>query len=342
VPGARARSVAQIDLPPLVRGLQMDRREPAVEAVTYWRDADDLVYQLGRAFEKLDQSPTRLEHRSEGDLYFARIGRRPTRLFLSNAGADNALAAQLSSILHLHSIDHFQYKKDYADEGPDIPTSSDWEAKIRQELEACELFVALIGPTYHEKPWCVAELRRALERRRDDGLIVLPYKVGSPDVPLDILQDRVPALAPRQVTDRLEEDAEAARRIFDAIDDKLKEKDAGVWQARQPMLLGGSHELLVDELRRMPRKEWQSLLAALRRKGIPIREVPAVAPPRPRMVAEELLSEVQRALPSPKPAAAPKSTLAQLATAVAARVPEPRRKPLRQMAKRLRDAAARC
>src|SRR5262249_49110573 len=75
-----------LPLPPLVAGLQMDRREPGVESLLYWRTADDLTHQLMHAFEKLADEPTVLGGEKAGLRYFDSIGRRHARVFISNSG----------------------------------------------------------------------------------------------------------------------------------------------------------------------------------------------------------------------------------------------------------------
>jgi hypothetical protein len=57
----------KVALPPIVMGLRMDENEPGVESVTYWRDADDLVWQLSRAFHTLDEEPTVFESANQGN-----------------------------------------------------------------------------------------------------------------------------------------------------------------------------------------------------------------------------------------------------------------------------------
>jgi hypothetical protein len=133
----------EVRLPPLVKGLQMDEREPAVESLIYWRAPDDLVYQLSECFEKLDEEPTELRREEEGVRYFMSIGRRPARVFISNAGAVNPLAEKLSNELRLYNIERFQYKDEKA-----IATGSQWQKKIRHELEICQVFVVHEGTPY--------------------------------------------------------------------------------------------------------------------------------------------------------------------------------------------------
>lgn len=102
----------EIPLPPIVAGLKMDPREPGVESVTYWRNADDLIHQLWSAFEKLDEEPTKLRTAHAGERYFDSIHRRPARIFISNSALANPLAGKLSDLLRLHNVGRFQYKDD--------------------------------------------------------------------------------------------------------------------------------------------------------------------------------------------------------------------------------------
>jgi len=170
--------LGKIVMPPIVEGLRMDEAEPGVESVMYWRDADDLILQLERAFLKMDEGQTVFKKDDEALLYFESIGRRPANIFISNAGNENPLAGQLSKALRLRNIRQFHYKDADA-----IPTGSNWPSKIRSEVETCDVFVAIIGKGYENSLWSREELRIA--RTRDAQIVTLPYAVvgDRPEVP---------------------------------------------------------------------------------------------------------------------------------------------------------------
>ena len=122
-------------MPPLVGGLRMDDREPAVESVVYWRDPDDLIFQLARAFRKLDEEQAEFKQGRQGEVYFESIGRRQAQVFISNANAANPLARRLSAELRLRNIEQFQYKDRFHDfrtnkDRDAIPVGTEWEKKF--------------------------------------------------------------------------------------------------------------------------------------------------------------------------------------------------------------------
>jgi hypothetical protein len=271
---------ADVRLPALVRGLRMDDNEPGVESVIYWRQADDLFDQLSQAFHKLDQEPTRLRRRREGQIYFNSIGRAPARVFISNDGTMNPLAGRLSNLLGLNNIERFQYKDTDA-----IKTGTDWPAKIKQELQDCQLFVALLSEKYWQSEWCRKEMQTALERHRQGTLQILPYRVDKADVRF---------MKKIQVSDLDPGEPRAAKRIFEAIDARLKERGASSDQTRAPMLPGASLEAVVDALRHFPAPQWQTLLRRLRAQKVTVNVDLARRRPQPRRTVEQLLNDVQR------------------------------------------------
>lgn len=315
----------QVVLPPVVAGLQMDPREPGIESVTYWRDADDLIHQLAGAFEKLDEEPTKLDSAHQGELYFDSIHRRPARVFISNGAAANPLARRLSDLLRLHNIGRFQYK----DEGA-IPTGSDWRKKIVHELEICQVFVALVGRGYEGSSWCRKELRVAAERARRQDLRILPYRVDDVDV------RGLKELGPFEVTDRMGEVETSARQVFDEIDQHLKDHDAGKWVPRQPFMLGASNEAVVDALRSLPAKGWDELRERMAQIGVDIGVAEGDRTPRPRRRAEELIVQVQRAVVPLRAGIESQSTLGFLVDQLAELAePDTRRPTLEAVAERL-------
>src|SRR5262249_5639550 len=163
--------------------------------------------QLTQAFQKLDEEPTRLSKPKEGQVYFNAIGRAPARVFISNHGAVNDLARCLSHTLGLNSIERFQYKDTDA-----IKTGTEWPAKIKQQLQVCQMFVALLSKGYWDSEWFRREIKSALERRKKDALRILPYRVDKSSVSF---------MGDVQVTDLVGTTPRAAQQVFAAIDKAL-------------------------------------------------------------------------------------------------------------------------
>jgi len=271
---------ANLRLPPLVEGLRMDENEPGVECVIYWRDGDDLFDQLTQAFQKLDEEPTQLTKPHEGQIYFNSIGRSPARVFISNAGKVNDLARMLSNTLGLNSIERFQYKDIDA-----IKTGSDWPAKIKQELQDCQLFVALLSDGYWQSDWCRKEMETALQRKRSGALQILPYKVEDCDVSF---------MGNIQVTDLSSDPSKAVADVFAAVDAALKARGTSANSTRAPMLPGASLEAVVDALRHFRTAQWDTLLRKLGAQKITVDVDLSSRSPQPRRTVEQVLNGIQR------------------------------------------------
>jgi hypothetical protein len=271
---------AEVQLPPLVKGLRMDEREPGVESVTYWRDADDLVWQLARAFCKLDEEQTVFKTGRQGDLYFESIGRRPARVFISNANKANRLAHRLSEELRLRNIEQFQYKEPDA-----ISPGSNWQQKILSEVDACNVFVALIGQGYEKSEWCIKEMKRA--RARLPQLQLLPYTVEKTDVSF---------MGKLQVAALPTDADKAVSRVLEEIQRRLTRDEHGAnRRLRRTTLLGASRESTIDAIRHISRAAWPKLLSQIRDAGVTVSTPDRDdGPVRQREIAEQLFMDVQR------------------------------------------------
>jgi hypothetical protein len=257
----------------------MDISEPGVESVTYWRDADDLIYQLERAFRKLDEEQTVFQEGRRGELYFQSIGRRPARIFISNAAKANTLGRKLAEELRLRNIYGFQYKEPNA-----ILPGSDWEQKIRSEVETCNIFVAIIGEGYKDSNWCKEEMRAA--RARSPKIELLPYQVGDTDVGF---MDKI------QVGQLPSDPDEAVQLMLDRIHAVLTERRGHNAPVPRSTMLGGSREAIIDTIRHIPKSDWPTLTDRLRENDIAITSAdPGVGPVWSREVAERLFMDAQQ------------------------------------------------
>jgi hypothetical protein len=314
---------AFIPLPPLVMGLRMDEREPGVESVTYWRDADDLVWQLTSAFAKLDEDQSGFKGGLQGELYFESIGRRPARVFISNAGIANPLAQELARELRLRNIEYFHYK----DPGV-IPTGTPWAEKLRSEVESCDVFVALIGPGYEKSDWCMEELRIA--RARLPRIELLPYMAEKTSVKFmgQLLQ----------VTELPRGKGEPLAFLLKDIQDRLRREAQGDnRKSRRTTLLGASRESIIDAVRHVARENWPTLLAQMRDRGVDVAQLDADAGPvRPRAIAERLFIESEWAN---KEVTMERDGLGALVETLGVVAPPQHAATLTQIAKRIADSA---
>jgi len=305
-------------MPPIVEGLRMDEAEPGVESVLYWRDADDLILQLERAFAKLDERQTEFKKDDEALFYFESIGRRPANIFISNAGNENPLAGKLSKALRLRNIRQFHYKDpDYRD--PEVlQTGSNWPSKIRGEVETCNVFVAIIGGGYEKSVWSREELRIA--RTRDSQIVMLPYTIGGTD--LKFLEEY--GLGDTQVTTLPADQDAALSRVLSDIQQALTDGGRGHnATVQRTTMLGGSREAIVDTIRHLSGSSWPKLLARLSDDGIAVSLARKdKGPLRSRAVAEQLFEDAARADTDP----GNRSTLATLVQALATLAPASHRK----------------
>jgi TIR domain len=311
-------ALGKIVMPPIVEGLRMDPAEPGVESVLYWRDADDLILQLERAFLKLDEGQTEFKKDDEALFYFESIGRRPANIFISNAGNENPLAEQLSKALRLRNIKQFHYKDPKYEDPNVLQTDSKWPDKIRSEVETCDVFVAIIGKGYEKRPWCREELRIA--RARDSQIVMLAYEVDRTD--LSFLKEH--DLQDRQVTSLPADQDAALRRILYDIQQALTDGGRGHnATVRRTTMLGGSREAIVDTIRHLSGSSWPKLLARLSDDGIAISLAGKdKGPLRSRAVAEQLFEDAVRADTDPDN----QNTLATLVQALAKLAPASHRK----------------
>lgn len=320
---------SSIDLPPLVKGLRMDENEPGVESVIYWRDANDLIFQLQRDFAKLEQGPTRLREKDEGLSYFGTIGRRPARVFISNSSAVNELATGLQELLGRNNIHAFQYKSKYKGEDA-IPPGTDWQKKIMDEVKNCDLFVALIGEGYEKSKWCMKEVNIAQERARQKKIRLFPYNVDNQDVAF---------MGKFQVGGLPDDPTEAAQKVFKDIDAELhKVQDERNWQPKQPLPLGASREAIIDALRHLTTNEWKDLLKRLDAAGIAVDVKPKRSKMiQPRELAEQLVSRVQRAEITQEMAEEGVSPLARLVDELENLTEKERQPIMKRIGRRMRD-----
>ena len=271
--------LSSVKLPPIVEGLRMDSSEPGVKSVTYWRDSEDLVCQLERAFRKLDEEQTVFQEGRRGVLYFESIGRRPARVFISNAAKSNALGRRLAEELRLRNIYGFQYKEPNA-----ILPGSDWEQKIRSEIETCDIFLAIIGEGYKASKWCMEEMRAA--SARSPHIELLPYQVDDADVGF---MDKVHVA---QLPSGLDEPVQF---MLDRIHTVLTDRRGRNAPVTHTTMLGGSREAIIDTIRHIPKSEWPTLMDRMRESGIAISAAdPGSGPLWSRQVAEKLFVDAQQ------------------------------------------------
>ena len=77
--------------------------------------------------------------------------RRTLRAFIGYSTKDRHAGAQAKAALEAIGIDAFLAHED-------LQVSEEWEARIRDELERCDVFVALLSRAFRESEWAPQEL----------------------------------------------------------------------------------------------------------------------------------------------------------------------------------------
>jgi len=315
-----------IAMPPIVEGLRMDQNEPAVESVLYWRNLDDLALQLDHAFEKMDEGEIVFKNDTEGLLYFDSIGRRPAKIFISNAANENPLAQRLSRELRIRNIKTFHYKDWDA-----IPAGSKWPERLSSEVDACNVFLALIGPGYEGSFWSRKEMRIAAAR--DSELVFLPYAVEG--TKLKFLDEH--DLGNRQAPTLPQSEDMAVDLVLGDIQKNLTDRGRG-HNLRVPRttILGGSREAVIDTIRHVPRSSWTDFLTQLANDGIVVRPTKeSDGAPRSRASAEQLFEDAGNADTDPDN----KNTIVTLVSALAKAAPASHLKLITDVERRLARGA---
>lgn len=282
----RGELPSSVSLPPLVNGLRMDPNEPGVESVIYWRDPKDLCSQLSRSLKRISRRGTVLRSPEQGVSYFDTIGLPPARLFVSNAWSANDFADGLCQALERHNIEAWQYKQRGA-----IEAGSKWPDRIEQELEQCDVFVALLDPEYPKSEWCRREMRRARQRAKAGALTLLPFQLDGKMTGAEIGR----LIGKLQASPVYRDGAGACGRVFDEIETRLRKDahDDDDWRKRQPLLLGASREAIIDAIRHVPAPGFAKLTDSLRGQGVEIEVNPVRRKVQPRHVAEAVFRNVQ-------------------------------------------------
>ncbi len=140
--------------------------------IILWKNPGELITNIWLHLSKFSQARTPLTTYEQGYKYFISAGRKPAKIFISNAESLNKLALPLVQELQTLNIQYFQYQ---SDSGIEIGTA--WEEELQKELAKCNVFVALINDEYHRSPYCQLELRTAFDRWNKDRnkITILPY-----------------------------------------------------------------------------------------------------------------------------------------------------------------------
>ena len=152
------------------------------ELVMYWSGAEDFESRVRQQFDLAMTDRTELTDLDTGHRYFRNLGRDVQPVFVSNAGAVNALAKDLADALRLENIPFFHYR--YQNQ---IGPGERWNDQLERMVAASKVFVPLIDDSYWNSKYCRREYEAAVQLEEEGRITIVPglldgYDIG-PTVP---------------------------------------------------------------------------------------------------------------------------------------------------------------
>jgi nucleoside phosphorylase len=158
-------------VPEILRGDLVERVVASYDVTLMWSEPEQLMPPLEAEVYKLQGERRQFATENEGLRYFRSLGRRVNwYVFVSNAGPENDFAQTLCRQLDLNNIRFFHYVFQSHIRGG-VP----WMEALRQQLEATEIFVLLITPSYLESDTCMKEWEIAHELAQQGRLRIFAY-----------------------------------------------------------------------------------------------------------------------------------------------------------------------
>jgi hypothetical protein len=158
-------------VPSLCVDAALDSEDRTAEQVISWSTVPELMAKVERHVASLHLPRRQFRSLTEGEQYFRSLGRISAGpVFLSNAGADDALASQVARAFELNNISYFHYL--YRNT---IEKGTDWEGKVLPKVAESTVFVALLSERYWDSDWCRREFDYAERLRLAGKLTLLPY-----------------------------------------------------------------------------------------------------------------------------------------------------------------------
>ena len=189
----------------LIKGYEVGDVDPIIT----WRTYDDLVLEIMQHLRKFQQTRTLLGNFEEGKRYFMSAGRRPEKVFVSNAHTLNNLALELIKGFQTFNIQFFHYQAS-------LRIGTAWQEELKRELDECEMFVALVDDDYHKSKWCQYELEHAFKRWKHKQVTILPYLIDQTQIP-DSIKDYIQCAFIPNLGNRKETE-DVVRRVVETVD----------------------------------------------------------------------------------------------------------------------------
>jgi hypothetical protein len=172
-------SLSSVVLPEFLQHYSVGDLQP----VATWRTPDELAFEIIQHMQKFQQPRTLLDTLDAGRRYFLSAGRRPAKVFVSNAHTLNNLGMELIRGFQTANIQFFHYQAS-------LRIGSAWQEELQRELDTCDVFVSLINEDYHTSRWCQYELDHAFERWKRREVTILPYLTAPTKLP-DTIRDSI-------------------------------------------------------------------------------------------------------------------------------------------------------
>lgn len=132
------------------------------------------------------------------------------KAFISHATVDKELALAAKDALAQTGIDSFLAHED-------LRVSQEWKAMILEQLNLCDIFVAVLSTSFKKSKWCSQELGAVIQR---GSVLIIPisldntapygfvadlqaYHVQNDELPIQVMQDAVATRWPEIVIDKL-------------------------------------------------------------------------------------------------------------------------------------------
>jgi CHAT domain/TIR domain len=205
-----AAAEGQHGWPVVLGGYQLDER---MEPVLFWEDLRFLEDQITARLRRIvDEQREFLNDEGKALHYFIRCGSPRSKVFISNDNGQNDLARHLFVALRSEAIDVYHYKDPERD-----PGRPNWKDEVRSQIDACTIFVALMGPGYQKSEWCRWETEVAVERFKAGALELITFQIGNEETPPELwaVDKHVQDLGPGNLKDRV---GKVVRRVVESFE----------------------------------------------------------------------------------------------------------------------------
>ena len=166
--------LAKKNEPILQRELAGAEREwPVVggSEISRWQEHAELQEIVVGHLQKIKNGVVEFGTLEEGEKYFRSAGREPMSVFVSNAAADNELAAAVAVELSKNNFEVFQYRVANSIRAGDL-----WPEALEKLIISSQFFVAILSEAYQKSDACRMEIEFA-RKISGGGIKIIPFVV---------------------------------------------------------------------------------------------------------------------------------------------------------------------